>query len=492
MHIRVSKVAGTNGTLYEYVRLVETFRDDGKVKHRVVANLGRKDFLVDRWRDLARAVMGVASVSDAASPDDDPRAEAWDYGPCLVVRHLWQEMGFDSILRRMPSRRSDQREDFAERAWVLVANRLCCPGSEHGLAGWLETDFVSDRNGRRWLAQWRLDAQRLASKSPRVRVDAKQLKGWYRTLDWLIDRKEQIETELFLRLRTLFDLRPDLVFYDLTSTYFEGQGPVGYARYGHSRDDKPGNRQVVVGVVMVDGWPIAHQVFPGNWRDSNTVPHVLYDLQKRFGLRRVVFVGDRGMITADNLDVLRSNHHGYVMGVPTRRRPEVKRWISAATGPWTECEGGIVNSEKSQPSKTLVQEVDSGQKGLRVFVVHSDDRHAYEQAMRLRDMDRTRQQLEDLATRIAQGKLKAPEKVGAAAARVLSRHRGHRYFAWSYSKGKFEFTGGQLFTLMTPVKKNILPWPGDVSTTQVIDTNYVAGLVWGRYPQIRVVYYRCA
>jgi hypothetical protein len=62
--------------------------------------------------------------------------------------------------------------------------------------------------------------------------------------------------------------------------------------------------------------------------------------------------------------------------------------------------------------------------------------------------------------------------------------------AWfDYTKGKWELTGGQLFTLMTPVKKSILPWPGDVSTTQVIDTNYVAGLVWGRYPQVRVVYH---
>jgi transposase len=356
-----------------------------------------------------------------------------------VARHLWQELGFESILRAIPTRRADQRDDFAERCWVLVANRLCSPGSEHGLAGWLETDFVCDRSGRRWIAQWRPDAQRLASKSPRVRVEAKQLKGWYRTLDWLLQRKQEIETELFLRLRTLFNLQPDLVFYDLTSTYFEGQGPVGYARYGHSRDSRAGNRQVVVGVVMVDGWPIAHQVFAGNWRDSSTVPHVLYDLQKRFGFRRVVFVGDRGMITADNIETLRSKDHGYVMGVPRRRRPDVQRWIAAATGPWTECEGGIVNSEKSNPARTLVQEVESGQKALRVFVVHSDDRHAYEKAMRERDMQRTREQLQELAARIARGKLKAAEKVGAAAGRVLSRHRGHRYFDWSYSKGRFEF-----------------------------------------------------
>ena len=90
------------------------------------------------------------------------------------------------------------------QALVLVANRLCAPSSEHGLARWLETDFVCDRQGRRWVPQWRDDGERRASRSPRVRVEFRQLKQWYRTLDQLHARKEQIEKELFLRLRDLF------------------------------------------------------------------------------------------------------------------------------------------------------------------------------------------------------------------------------------------------------------------------------------------------
>ena len=99
----------------------------------------------------------------------------------------------------------------------------------------------------------------------------RQLRQWYRTLDELWVRKGQIEQELFLRLRNLFSLNVDLVFYDLTSTYFEGHGPGGFARHGHSRDGKPRNRQVLVGLVMIEGWPIAHHVFAGNLRDSSTV-----------------------------------------------------------------------------------------------------------------------------------------------------------------------------------------------------------------------------
>jgi hypothetical protein len=96
----------------------------------------------------------------------------------------------------------------------------------------------------------------------------------------------QVESALFVRLRDLFSLQVDMVFYDLTSTYFEGRGPPEIGAHGHSRDGKPRNPQVLVGLVLVDGWPIAHHVFEGNRRDAKTVPDVLRDLEQRFGLKR--------------------------------------------------------------------------------------------------------------------------------------------------------------------------------------------------------------
>jgi hypothetical protein len=230
---------------------------------------------------------------------------------------------------------------LSDRALLLVVNRLTAPGSEHGLARFLETDFVCDRHGRRWLAAWRDDGERLASRTPRVRVELRQLKQWYRTLDQLLEHKAEIEHALFITLRDLFSLKVDMVFYDLTSTYFEGQGPPGTGACGHSRDDKPRNPQVLVGLVVVDGWPIAHHVFAGNRRDANTVPDVLRDLEQRFGLKRVVFVGDRGMVTSQNLDDLRAHGHGYIVGRNRRRSGEVFDYIQSATGPWIECPVGI-------------------------------------------------------------------------------------------------------------------------------------------------------
>ena len=324
MYLRVTKVKRADGRVDEYVRLVESYWNDGIPGHRVICNLGRKELLAPHTDALMRILKGEkpSAASSALAVD---AVGAWDWGPMLVARHFWQHLGLEGILDRLAGGGSK----LADQALALVANRLCRPSSEHGLARWLETDYVCDRSGKRWLPQWRDEQERLSSNRPRVRVQDRQLRQWYRTLDGLIRHKEQIEKDLFLGLRNLFSLKVDLVFYDLTSTYFEGNGPAALAKHGHSRDGKPRNRQILVGLVMIDGWPIAHHIFEGNKRDCCTVESVLADIEQRFGLRRVVFVGDRGMVTSDNIELLRSRGQGYVVGLNRRRRPEVVRYYSA-------------------------------------------------------------------------------------------------------------------------------------------------------------------
>jgi transposase len=240
-------------------------------------------------------------------------------------------------------------------------------------------------------------------------------------------------------LRDLFSLEAEMVLYDITSVYFEGHGPEGLAYHGYSRDEKPRQRQILVGVVMVNGWPIAHHVFPGNEPDARTVKGVVKDLEKRFGLRRVVFVGDRGMVTTDNIRWLRDKGHGYLVGLQRRRREEVYRLIERAQGPWLECPPGVGSGKENKAYRTRVQEVEGGELGVRVFVAHSEERLAYERGMREAAMKPTRLALERLAKRVARGSLKAPEKIGAAAARILSRHHGQRYFGWKLEGGAFHY-----------------------------------------------------
>lgn len=436
MYLRTTKVRRPNGKVDEYIRLVESYWNNGSPRHRVVCNLGRKDLLAPHAEALLRLLTGEEKPK-AKSTDPDA-TDSSDWGPMLVARHFWQELGLERSIDSLPKRGGD-RGELSDRALALVTNRLCMPTSEHGMARWLETDYVCDRSGKRWLPEWRDDAERLASSRPRVRVTDRQLRQWYSTLDRLIARKKQIEKDLFLRLRNLFALKVDLVFYDLTSTYFEGHGPIGLAEHGKSRDDKPRNRQILVGLVMIDGWPIAHHVFRGNMRDSSTVKGVLDDIQKRFGLRRVVFVGDRGMVTSDNIELIRSCHQGYVVGLNRRRRPQVQRYLQRATGTWLDCSVGITAREKAEVPRTLVQQVPSDQEGLRVFVVHSDERVAYERGEREKAMQRVCKKLEALNERVAKGRLKAPEKIGAAAARTLARNHGFRYYSWELKDGQFHY-----------------------------------------------------
>ena len=441
MYLRVVRAAGSKGVKHEYVRVVEAYRENGKNKHRTIINLGRKDLLAAHLdlEKLTRLLHGDVPSSENLRSKDIQALDAWDWGPILAARSIWAELGLKRLLEQLGGRGRGDGVSLNERAFVLIANRLVAPGSEHGLARWLETDFCCDWQGRRWVPAWRDDVERKTSTTPRVRVQPRQLQQWYRTLDQLLERKEKLEHELYLSLRDLASFQVDAVFYDLTSTYFEGKGPPGLGANGHSRDLRPRDPQVLVGLVLINGWPIAHHVFPGNWRDANTVPEVLRDLDERFGLKRIVFVGDRGMVTSKNLDDLRTRGHGYIVGRNRRRSGEVYDYIQRATGPWIECPVGITANEKSNPPKTLVQEVPSNEDGVRVFVVHSEERLGFESAQRKRSMERVRIKLVALEKRVAEGRLKSAEKIGAAAGAILTRNHGHRYFDWRLENGVFRF-----------------------------------------------------
>jgi transposase len=429
MYLRTIKVRSSNGTVHEYVRIVEAHRLNGKVRQRTVAELGRKDLLTELFPKLQR-LLGQAPATETGPSQELDILDASTWGPVLAVRTLFDQLGLGTILDSQLGRAKGVT--FADRAFVLIANRLIRPASEHGLATWLETDFVCDRQGRRFLPHWHTRG--------RVRVHFRQLEAWYRTLDQLLDAKDQIELALYHRLRDLFSLKPDLILYDITSTYFEGAGPIDFAKHGHSRDGKPHNVQVIVGIVMVAGWPIAHHVWAGNRRDQDTVQEVIRDLHQRFGFQRVVFVGDRGMVTAENVAALTAAQQGYLVGVKRRRNRQLNRWLAAVDeAKWITCPVGITARERSYPPRTRAQEVASGVEGMRVIIVDSDERRAYEQAMRQRAMERTRERLEKLKNRVAAGKVKRPEKIGAAAARILQRHHGHRYYGWKLDGGVFSY-----------------------------------------------------
>ncbi len=441
MFIRSVKVPSSNGTVHEYVRIVGSVRENGKVKQKVIANLGRRDTLeavlplLNRFLTGEEGPQALAQQLGAEGPIEILDASTW--GPMLVVRHFFDQLGLWQWLdagRRWPKLRpsEDPADDWVSRVLVLITNRLVRPASEHGLAAWLETDYVCDRHGRRYVPCWK--------QQGRVQVDLGQLQRWYRTLDHLGLNKDAVEVALYERLRTLFEFDADLVMYDLTSTYFEGHGPPTLAKHGYSRDGKPRNVQVVVGVVMVAGWPIAHHVWAGNTRDSTTVKEVIQDLARRFRLRRIVFVGDRGMVTESNLAMLQAAaEHGYLVGMTRRRNPEAEALIDRVDETkWVDCPNGITARAKPNPPRTRVQEVACDRAGVRVFVVDSDERRAYEERQRSKAMERVRAALAKVQARVAKGQLKQPAKIGAAAERALQKNHGYRYYMWEFKEGQLE------------------------------------------------------
>jgi transposase len=426
MFARVNTV--TQGSRrYQYLQILESYHDDGHCRHRLVANLGRVDQLGDKVDRL------VASLSPYCQDppvrvDDLHCQSALTWGPVLLGRFLWDQMQLDEALDQ-GGRSGHPRRAVSAAAFVLVAHRLSEPGSEHGLARWLEHTFVCDREGRRWEPDW-LAAEKI-TKRQRVQVHSRQLSRWYRTLDALLAAKDEIEQHLYRRVRDLFHMKVDLVCYDLTSTYFCRRSPRGVlCRHGRGKDGKPRQVQVLVGVVMANGFPIAHHVLAGNASEKRTLPEVLEDLQSRFGIDHVMVVSDRGLVSPENLEFLSSHGFCYLLGIAGRRCRESAAVLDALseTG-WEQVDQG-----------NRVQEVRLPGVSCRYFVIDSTERKAYEEALRQRDMGRAQEELEAVSQAVARGRLKDPAKIGARAARVLGRHHGHRYYSWeSAAPGQFRY-----------------------------------------------------
>jgi transposase len=148
-----------------------------------------------------------------------------------------------------------------------------------------------------------------------------------------VQEKEKIEEALFARNRDLFSLNLDLMLFDTTSIYFEGQGPEGLAEYGYSRDHRPDKVQVILGLLMTrDGMPVAHHVLPGNTADIKAFRYAIADLRQRFPIRRVVIIADRGVVSEPLLEELEGEGMEYIVGMPLRRWKEVREKVLSRAG----------------------------------------------------------------------------------------------------------------------------------------------------------------
>lgn len=421
MFLRISKV-NAGGRIYEYLRIVENTKNKGKSCQRVIANLGKAEDLEGKIDGIVEKLRNYCKEK-YIKPGEIEAKEAPMWGAVLVARKLWDEIGIGEIISKRCGNDPRRKFDIEDTAFVLTASSLLNPSSEHGLSWWLDNTYVCGRDGKRFLPKWRDGV----TKENRVRVEWGQLNMWYRTLDILIKAKENIELDIYNRLRDLFGLKVDVVFYDITSLYFEGDGPSGLAEYGKSKDGKRRNKQILLGVVMASGWPVAHHVFSGNIAEKKTICGVVDDLKKRFEIENLIFVGDAGMISDENIEHIQKSGYRHIIAIKRRRSKAAEDVVKNMTDKWEVGDKGI-------------QAQDVNIDGARYIVAKSNDRKEYEESIRTNNMTSTKDKLEKLKNDVIAGKLKKPEKIGYRASAVLRKLKGHRYFSWEITKdGQFNY-----------------------------------------------------
>ena len=295
MYARISKKT-TKGTTYEYLQLCEAYRNEnGNPRNRTIYNFGRLDKL-DR-KKIDSTINALLEFSSNPSPtrlSDVEHGAVRDYGDMLVLVHLWARLRLtESITKHL--RETKVEFDVAKMVQVMVLNRISDPLSKLGVMRWLPTVLI-----------------------PELKEEEVEYHHLLRAMDYLLSIKEEIEKDLYNQLITLFNQDVDLVFYDLTSSYFEGDGP-DTAVYGYSRDKRPDRKQIVIALVVTrEGLPIYHEVLPGNTADVSTLEKTVDILKTRFNIQRTVFVCDRGLISQDNIDKLDEIGFPYIIALRPR------------------------------------------------------------------------------------------------------------------------------------------------------------------------------
>lgn len=413
-----------NGKGHVYWALVESIRTAQGSRQKVVAYLGDvKKREQSGWAALGRRLdkqdRPAPSLFDPpayAEPADDlalvqikgvrmdrPR----DFGDVWLALGLWRLLELDKLLsQRMEAGAEDV--PWPVVAAILTMARFCEPSSELHIADtWYRRTALEDLLG--------------------VTVEQVHHRRLYEGLDALLPHKESLERHLQGRLGDLFDLKYDLLLYDITSTYFEGQcqgNPM--AQRGYSRDSRPDCPQVCIGlVVTTDGIPLGYEVFDGNTNDSTTIETIVKAMEAKYGAAHRVWVMDRGMVSEKNLAFLRERNGSYIVGTPKGMLKQFERHL--ANKDWHEVQAGV--EVKLVP----------GPDGTETFILaRSADRREKEKAMHERFTERMEAGLKQLATSAEKGTLRDAAMAHQRLGRLKERY-------WRAS-GAFEIK-------VTPIEK---------------------------------------
>jgi transposase len=403
-----------NGKTRTYWRLVRSVRQGRKVHQETVAFLGELD-AEERAKAsaLARHFLGERAdqldlFEDRSSVEiqrvrvNEVRVERGrSFGGVWLGWLLWQALELDKFCSAV-LRGGRERVAWADIAMILVIARLCEPSSElHIAEDWYRRTALED----------------LIGIDPRSIHHTRLYEG----LDRLLAHKQGLEAHLKNRLGTLFDLDYDLMLYDVTSTYFEGQAAGNHlAKRGHSRDRRSDCKQVCIGLVVSrDGFPVGYEVFEGNRNDVTTVEEIVEEMERRYGRARRVWAMDRGMVSTDILQWLIKGGRKYVVGTS---RAELKNWEREI----------VERSGWKEIREDIEVKLCRGLEVAEAFILcRSVDRGEKDKAIRERFTRRIREGLEKLERRLARARKPADRsQVERQIGRLLGKN--------SRAAGKFQ------------------------------------------------------
>jgi len=330
---------------YEYLQIVENRRDGAKSTQRVLCTVGRLDQLHGKG-SIESLIQSLSRFSEKAllilSGKSDVSASAKKIGPALIFERLWEELAIKKVLQGLLSQRKFEFD--VERALFLtVLHRLFVSGSDRSCAKW-HRDYLIEG------------------------VEDLSLHHLYRAMSFLGEEiedqseatpfaprctKDLVEEGMFLERRDLFT-GLDLVFFDTTSIYFEGEGGEILGQKGHSKDHRPDLNQMVVGVVLDNrGKPVCCEMWPGNTTDVKSLIPVTDRIRSRFHVGQFCVVADRGMISADTLRELEDPGRKipYILGTRMRKVNEIKREVLSRPGRYREVREEKKISKEPEPLK---------------------------------------------------------------------------------------------------------------------------------------------
>ena len=382
----------------------------------------------------------MAIHTDLVDKEDERAA-----GPVHVGRQFWKRLGVDEVLR-------EAGLDAPTRLLTLAMamNRLIAPAAEYAMPEWIRSTALGDLVGEDFSA---LGNQAL-----------------YRNMDRLHDKRGGIEAALVARERDLFDLDTTVYLYDLISTYFEGDVPLNRkAKRGYSRDKRPDCKQVVVGLVVNrEGFPLAHQVFDGNARDSATVGRMLDILTARVAVAPgATVVVDRGMATKKNREEIRARGLHYLVALrqtsassvePSERDRHLREFETAEGFEPVHREVSPNNPYQKKPRVEVKTACGNGETTL--VLCRSEGREAKDRAIREKHEARLLTDVAKLQGTVANGRLRSVAKIHQRIGRLLERYpRVARYYAIAYDETQ------RLVTCTCDTEKR--------TTTELLDGSYL-------------------